>query len=109
MTGAIEFLRKAKAIQDIEGVDCKITFEIINYLDGMKNAPSEADLVSKVMAYEIKDDTDEINHCGDCAEWMNHYYCDREKWNSGTWRGPSCEGHICDKFKPKETKETTHE
>lgn len=60
MTGAIEFLRKAKAICETD--DFKIaeetSFAILDYIIGMDNALSEADLVRKVMDYQIKEDKD---------------------------------------------------
>jgi hypothetical protein len=51
-TGAIEFLRKAKAmsLEDKE----KICFSLINYLYEMDNE-TESDLVRKVMDYQIKE------------------------------------------------------
>lgn len=53
MVGAIEFLRKARAICETEDYNCKTAFEIIDYLGGMDKALSEADLVRKVMDYKI--------------------------------------------------------
>jgi len=60
MTGAIEFLRKAKADCDKGNIFQKreIISEIINYLTGTEKALPEADLVSKVMAYKIKEVAD---------------------------------------------------
>jgi len=55
MTGAIEFLRKAKAVSDDQDSPSTITFQIIDYLDGVSNALSEADLVRKVMDYRLED------------------------------------------------------
>ena len=57
MTGAIEFLRMAKAIDNLEEKE-KVIFSLINYIYEMDNE-HEADLVRKVMDYQIKEDTDE--------------------------------------------------
>ena len=56
VTGAIEFLRKAKAIcksQKICSTDCPVD-ELCGNACGITN---EADLVRKVMAYKIKEET----------------------------------------------------
>jgi hypothetical protein len=55
MTGAIEFLRKAKAIDNLQDKE-KIVFSLINYLYEMDNE-TEADLVRKVMDYQIKEES----------------------------------------------------
>jgi hypothetical protein len=61
MTGAIKFLRKAKAINDAEAQTkddfCKTIFAIIDYITGADNGTNEADIVRKVMDYQIKEDT----------------------------------------------------
>ena len=58
MVGAIEFLRKAKAIckADKDGTGTEIMFDIFHIIGDMEKSIDEADLVSKVMAYEIKED-----------------------------------------------------
>lgn len=60
MTGAIEFLQKAKEICATEDFrTCEgVCFMIIDCIMGMENAPSEADLVREVMAYQIKEVSD---------------------------------------------------
>jgi len=52
MTGAIEFLRNAKAIENIKDKE-KIGYMIIDYLWGVSEN-SAANIISKVMAYKIK-------------------------------------------------------
>lgn len=52
MTGAIEFLRKAKAIKLLDKE--QIVFALINYLYEKDNE-TEADLVRKVMDYRLED------------------------------------------------------
>ena len=56
MVGAVEFLRKAQGIKDLKDKE-KIGYMIIDYLYEMDNK-AESDLVAKVMAYKIKEDTD---------------------------------------------------
>ena len=61
MTGAIEFLQKIKAIQNIEGNKdgySKTVFEMLDCIHDIDNAQTEADLVRKVMEYrlEVADD-----------------------------------------------------
>jgi hypothetical protein len=58
MTGAIEFLRKAKAICDSESARREIMYDTIDCIGGTIGALPPADLVRKVMAYQIKEDTD---------------------------------------------------
>ena len=55
MTGAIEFLRNAKAIENIKDKE-KIGYMIIDYLWGVSEN-STANIVSKVMDYKIKEAT----------------------------------------------------
>jgi len=57
MKGAIEFLRKAKAIDNPSDKE-DVIITLINYLHDNYNI-NEAELVSKVMAYPIKEDADE--------------------------------------------------
>jgi hypothetical protein len=63
MTGAIEFLRKAKAICNSRDVGCQANKDIgvcpVNKLcwDYISNV-DEADLVRKVMEYQIKEVSD---------------------------------------------------
>jgi hypothetical protein len=54
MTGAIEFLRKAKAICDSKQTcyKCPLT----DFCGGLSELEDEADLVRKVMDYQIKED-----------------------------------------------------
>jgi len=61
MTGAIEFLRKAKEICNTSDINCKTTFDIIDYLSEMENALSPSEIVSKVMSYQIKEETHGTN------------------------------------------------
>lgn len=53
--GAIEFLRKLKAIYIAEDVKASedAAFIILDYMAGMTNALSEADLIRKVMDYKF--------------------------------------------------------
>lgn len=55
MTGAIEFLRKAKAICE-DNSDCVICPIADFCLTDMDNITDEAELVRKVMDYQIKED-----------------------------------------------------
>lgn len=59
MTGAIEFLRKAKAICSVDDANVveETSFIILDYIMGMDNSLSEADLVRKVMDYRLEADT----------------------------------------------------
>lgn len=55
MVGAVEFLRKAKAIQDDDTYDGYLVgHNLIDYICGYGTI-NEADLVAKVMAYKIKE------------------------------------------------------
>ena len=56
MTGAIEFLRKAKAIEDSDN-KAEIVGMIIRCIWGVGKT-TQADLVRKVMAYQLKEDKD---------------------------------------------------
>lgn len=58
MTGAIEFLRKAKAICESRGEKCPMCTECPAYelcIGVAEDIENEADLVRKVMAYQLKD------------------------------------------------------
>ena len=67
MTGAIEFLRKAKAICKSRYKDCyrvygKDTRPVSALCIGAIKDINEADLVRKVMEYQIKEDKDGNNN-----------------------------------------------
>jgi len=86
MTGAIEFLRKAKAIYNgcemkcSEGIECPLEDICDDSGKYMFGIIKEADLVSKVMAYQLPSDTEDykaeyeeamkrdFNICDVCAD-----------------------------------------
>lgn len=55
MTGAIEFLRKAKAICDTESARREIMYDVIDCIGGTIGTLPPADLVRKVMDYRLED------------------------------------------------------
>lgn len=55
MTGAIEFLTKAKSIDNLADKE-KFVISVIDYLYGKGNE-GNVDIVRKVMAYQIKEET----------------------------------------------------
>ena len=56
MTGAIEFLRKAKSIDNLADKE-KFVISVIDYLYGKGNE-GNVEIVRKVMAYQLKEDKD---------------------------------------------------
>ena len=56
MTGAIEFLTKAKAIGNLADKE-KFVISVIDYLYGKGNE-GNVEIVRKVMAYQLKEDKD---------------------------------------------------
>ena len=62
MTGAIEFLQKAKTACETDDINLDIMFAIIDCIGGREGTLSEADLVRKIMEYQIPDQGYKAEH-----------------------------------------------